>query len=117
MQIFGDAAVLTDGLSGGVWERLGVSGIVLVAALYLVKYFISQLDKKDARNNELADRFVTATEKMTAAIQASVEQQRASMEQQRVAAIEQQRMSAVLERLAIAVDRLQERRAHQRPEE
>ncbi len=85
---------------GGAMERLGVAGILVLAGAWLVKYFIAQLALKDARNNDLADRFVSVTEKMTVAIQSN--------------AAEQQRMAAVIDKLAVAVDRLQERRVHQR---
>lgn len=60
-------AVVAPELSG-VWERLGVAGILVVAAFFLLRYFMAQLEKKEIRNLELTDRFMKSTEMMTMAL-------------------------------------------------
>ncbi len=56
-------AVLEPVISGPL-ERLGTAGILVVAAYYLLKYFISELAKKDQRNTEITDRFIAAIKEM-----------------------------------------------------
>lgn len=90
--------------TGGVVERLGTASLLVIASYFMLKYFIVQLAKKDARLDDLTDRFVTATQQQTAAIRDFI------AEQQRT----QQTMTAAIEKLSLAVDHLQERRAAQR---
>lgn len=52
-------AVLEPVISGPL-ERLGTAAVIVIAAYYLVKYFIAELAKKDTRNTEITDRFITA---------------------------------------------------------
>ncbi len=79
---------------GAIVERLGVASILVFACYFMVRYFIGQLEKSNERNNVLADRFISATETMTLAVQG---------------------FTHALDKLSVAVDNLQERRAHQRP--
>jgi hypothetical protein len=55
----------------GMWERLGVAGIIVVAAYFLLRYFMAQLDKKEGRVSDLTDRFLKATEMQTMALSQS----------------------------------------------
>lgn len=88
----------------GALERLGTAGVLVIAGYYMLKYFIGQLARKDARLEEMTDRFVKATQEQTAAIRDfQADQQRS-----------QQTMAAAIDRLTVAVDRLQERRTAQR---
>lgn len=82
-------------------ERLGVASILVIAAYFLLKYFIAQLDKKDLRLNDITDRFVTATRDQTQAIRDFI------AEQQRT----QTTMATAIDKLTVAVDNLQERRS------
>jgi hypothetical protein len=58
------SAVMEPVISGPL-ERLGVAAILVVAAYYLIKYFMSELSKKDTRNTELTDRFIAAMTQQT----------------------------------------------------
>lgn len=49
-----------------IFERLGTVGIVAVGSYYLVKYFMGQIDKKDARNETLQQAHVDAIKQMHA---------------------------------------------------
>lgn len=69
-----------------VLERLGTAGFMVLGCYWLVKYFMAQLAKKDARIDDITDRSVTAQYQMTAA----------------------------LEKLTVAIDHLHERRDAQR---
>jgi hypothetical protein len=43
-------------------ERLGVAGILVFAAYFLIRYFMGLLEKKEARLTDVTDRFLKATE-------------------------------------------------------
>lgn len=97
--------MLPDATVGAAVERLGDASILVVAAYYMLKYFISQLDKKDVRLNDLTDRFVTATRDQTQAIRDFIAEQSRT----------QQTMSTAMDKLTVAVDHLTDRRRTDRP--
>jgi len=47
-----------DPSTSGVWERLGVAGILVVASYFLLRYFIGELARKDDRLNEMGQQFI-----------------------------------------------------------
>lgn len=47
------------------WTQLGISGVTLSILFFIVRYFISALDKKDAVNLELTNRFIKIAEENT----------------------------------------------------
>ena len=96
-------AIFPDPLTS-LAERLGVAGILVLAATYLLRYFIAQQDKKDGRLDDITDRFIVSTREQTSAIRDFI------AEQQRT----QQTMASAIDKLTTAVDRLQERRSHLR---
>lgn len=51
--------VLEPVISGPL-ERLGTAAVIVIAAYYLVKYFIAELAKKDSRIDAVTDRFIAA---------------------------------------------------------
>ena len=59
---------LADQAVSGVLERLGVASILVIAAVFMLRYFMSQLEKKDTRVSELTDRFLVATREQTSVI-------------------------------------------------
>lgn len=56
-------AVLEPMVSGPL-ERLGVAGILVVAAYFFIRYFMSELAKKDTRIVDITDRFIAAMKDM-----------------------------------------------------
>lgn len=67
-----ESAVLGPEVSG-LWERLGVAGILVVAAVFMLRYFMAELSKKDVRLADLTDRFLKSTEQQTAALTQNTE--------------------------------------------
>lgn len=47
------------------WTQLGISGVTLSILFFIVRYFISALDKKDAVNLELTNKFIQIAEENT----------------------------------------------------
>jgi hypothetical protein len=56
---------VADPAISGAWERLGVAGILVIAGYFLIRYFMSELAKKDTRLSEVTDRFLAATHQQT----------------------------------------------------
>jgi len=52
-------SVIVDSL-----KTMGVAGVVVIAACYLVKYFMGQIDKKDTRNESLNREFIAVVKEM-----------------------------------------------------
>ncbi len=44
------------------WTQLGIAGLTLAILAFIVRYFVSALDKKDARNIELANKLLDLSE-------------------------------------------------------
>jgi len=63
------AAPPVFGPTQGMVERLGVAAILVLAAAWMVRYFIAQLDKKDQRLTDLTDRFLAATKEHTVVVE------------------------------------------------
>lgn len=57
------AATTPPATAADAIERLGVAGILAVAAYFLIRYFMSIIEKKELRLNDVTDRFLTTTEK------------------------------------------------------
>lgn len=52
---------MIDPAIDGAWERLGVSGILVLVAFFLVKYFIGQLAAVHSQKDRLTELFIEAT--------------------------------------------------------
>lgn len=81
----------------GMVERMGVAAVIVVAAYYMNKYFISKLDQKDAYIVDLTRQLIAASRESAQVIADNA-----------AAKIE---MSGAIRNLTTAVDRLQERRS------
>jgi hypothetical protein len=55
------AQQLVDGSTGGTFERLGVAGILVAAAAYLLRYFIGVIAVKDKELAAQTQQFITMT--------------------------------------------------------
>lgn len=47
-----------DPASASVLERLGVAGILVVAAYFMLRYFMSQIDKKEKQIEAVTQQFI-----------------------------------------------------------
>jgi hypothetical protein len=45
----------------GLWERLGTVGILVVAAIFVVRYLVNELAKKDSRLDDTVTKFIAMT--------------------------------------------------------
>lgn len=52
-----------DPASASIIERLGVAGILVVAAYFLLKYFMSEIAKKDQQLTDQTKQFISTTER------------------------------------------------------
>ena len=100
--------VLADPVNlGGAVERLGVAGLIVLGCVYLVRYLFTLLERKDARLNEMGDRFLAATEEHTRVTEQFI------AEQQRVTST-LAGMAEAIKDLRGAINILSERREHPR---
>lgn len=60
-----------DAALSAVLERLGVAGILVVAAYFLIKYFIGVVGKKDEVIATLTERFIQVAERFAVATEAN----------------------------------------------
>lgn len=61
----------TDPASAAVLERLGVAGILVVAAYFVIRYFMGVVAKKDEALAALTERFISVTERFATATEAN----------------------------------------------
>lgn len=57
--------------ASGSLERLGVAGILVVAAYFLIRYFIGVVAEKDKALAELTKQFITVAERFATATEAN----------------------------------------------
>jgi hypothetical protein len=55
----------------GSLERLGVASVLVVAAYFMIRYFISVVAAKDRAISDLTERFIVVTERFATATEAN----------------------------------------------
>jgi hypothetical protein len=58
------AQTVIDPLNPGIVERVGTAGVVVAGAYFIVKYFMAQIEKKDARLDGVQTAYVNAVQAM-----------------------------------------------------